>query len=308
MFSLKPFKSILELIKAFPTEQACIEHLEWIIWDGNVVSPFDSDSKVYKCKNGKYKCTSTNKYFNVKTNTIFENTKIPLQQWFLAIYLFTVHKKGISSYQLAEELNITQKSAWFMLSRIRYAMDHENFVKEMEGTIQIDETFVGGKNKNRHADKKVKNSQGRSFKDKTPVLGMIDESGKVKCSVIENTQGKIIQPIILDTIKKGSVLFTDEWHAYKGLDKYYIHKYVDHGKKEYVNGEVTTNKIENFWSQFKRGIIGLYHQVSKKHLQKYADEFSFRHNHKDLPINDRFNIFLGATNNKRLTYSMLING
>lgn len=305
MFSVKPFKSVLDLVKAFPTEQACIEHLEWIRWDGNVVSPFDENSKVYRCKNNRYKCTSTNKYFNVLTNTIFENTKIPLQNWFVAIYLFTVHKKGISSYQLAEELSITQKSAWFLLSRIRYAMEHSSFIKEMEGTVQIDETFVGGKNKNRHKDKKVENSQGRSYKDKTPILGMVDENGKVKCFVVPDTKKESVQPIVRANVKAGSTIYTDEWHAYRGLNKEYDHQYVDHAKKQYVNGFITTNQIENFWSHLKRGIIGVYHFATKKHLQKYADEFSFRYNFRDETVNDKFNIFLKATNNKRLTYANL---
>lgn len=133
MFSCKPFKSILDLVKAFPDEQSCIDHLEWIRWNGKVISPFGSSSRVYKCSNNRYKCSATNKYFNVRTGTIFEGTKIPLQQWILAIYLFTTSKKGISSYTLATELNITQKTAWFLLSRIRYAMDHETFLKEMQG-------------------------------------------------------------------------------------------------------------------------------------------------------------------------------
>ncbi|MNT45724.1 ISXO2-like transposase domain protein [compost metagenome] len=134
---------------------------------------------------------------------------------------------------------------------------------------------------------------------------MIDDKGSVKCFVVENTRARSIQPILRKNIKHGSTIYSDEWHAYRGLNNRYNHQYVDHGKKEYVNGAVTTNKIENFWSQFKRGIIGLYHHVSKKHLQKYTDEFSFRHNFRNSSVNDRFNIFLGAVSNKRLTYSML---
>jgi len=141
----KDFKSILELIQAFPDEQSCIDHLEAIRWDGDVVSPFDADSKVYNCKGNKYKCKETGKYFNVKTNTIFDNTKLPLQKWFLAIWLVTGHKKGISSLQLGRDLDITQKSAWFMLGRIRQCFGLDN--DQLEGEIEADETFVGGKTK-----------------------------------------------------------------------------------------------------------------------------------------------------------------
>lgn len=308
MFSTKPFNSILDLIRAFPDEQSCIDHLETIIWDNKPVSPFDKTSTVYKSTKNRYICRNTNKYFNIKTNTIFEGTKIPLQQWFLAIYLFTSHKKGISSYQLAKDLAITQKTAWFMLQRIRYAMEHKSFLQEMEGVIEADETFVGGKNKNRHKDKKVKNSQGRSFKDKTPVLGLLNREGNVKCVVIPDTKSETIQPIILSHVKKGSTIYSDEWWAYQGLGKFYNHGVVDHGRGQYVNdsGE-TTNGIENFWSQFKRGIIGIYHnRVTRKHLQGYANEFTFRFNFRHEATGHRINLFLESTINKRLTYNKLI--
>jgi ISXO2-like transposase domain len=165
----KEVNSILDLIKPFPTEQICIEHLEKLRWNDNVISPFDSTSKVYNCKGNKYKCKNTGKYFNVKTNTIFDNTKLPLQKWFLAIWIVTSHKKGISSLQLGRDLNITQKSAWFMLQRIRNCFGIDNDV-QLDNEVEADETYVGGKNKNRHANKKVKASQGRSAKDKTPVV------------------------------------------------------------------------------------------------------------------------------------------
>jgi transposase-like protein len=142
----KEIKSVLDLIKAFPDEQTCIDHLEILRWDGDVISPFDATSKVYKCKGNKYQCKNTGKYFNVKTNTIFDNTKIELQKWFLAIWLVTSYKKGISSVQLSKELDITQKSAWFLLQRIRncFGIDDEG---QLDGIIEADETFVGGKNK-----------------------------------------------------------------------------------------------------------------------------------------------------------------
>lgn len=143
-------KSVLDLIKAFPTQQDCIDHLELLRWNGNVVSPFDSSSKVYDCKGNKYKCKNTGKYFNVKTNTLFDNTKMDLQKWFLAIWLVTSHKKGISSLQLGRDLGITQKSAWFMLQRIRNCFGLDN-TDQLEGEVEIDETYVGGRMTNRNA-------------------------------------------------------------------------------------------------------------------------------------------------------------
>lgn len=307
MFSLKPFKSILDLVKAFPDEQSCIDHLEWLRWGGSVVSPFSESSKVYKCSSNRYKCATTNKYFNVRTGTIFEGTKIPLQNWFVAIYLFTVSNKGISSYTLATEMNITQKSSWFLLSRIRYAINHETFISHMEGVVQVDETFVGGKNKNRHWDKKVKNSQGRSFKDKTPVVGLLSE-GNVKCVVVDDTKSNSIHPVVINNVKPGSILVSDEWPAYSGLSKLYQHEIVDHGRGQYVNANgFTTNSIEGFWSQFKRTLGGTYIKVSRKHLQKYCNEITYRFNTRMMNIEEKFNLTI-LNSGHRLKYIDLIKG
>lgn len=223
MIELKQFKSIIDLLEAFKTEQDCITHLENVRWQGNIVSPFDQTSTVYKCKNNRYKCRNTNKYFSVRTNTIFGDSNIKLRTWFCAIYIFTSHKKGISSHQLAKDLNITQKSAWFILQRLRNTtLENVQFVGNV---YEVDETFVGGKNKNRHPHKKVANSQGRSFKDKTPVLGILNrDDKKIQCYVVADTTAKTIQPIIFDKIQQGATVMSDEWWAYNNLNKFYNHK------------------------------------------------------------------------------------
>lgn len=179
-------KSLLDLVKSFPTEDSCMLYLEQLRWGGIPVSPFSSESRVYKCKGFKYKCKDTGKYFNVKTGTMYDNTKMELQKWFMAIWLVTGHKKGVSSLQLSRDLDITQKSAWFMLQRIRACFGIENN-NELEGIVEADESFYGGKNKNRHANKKVKNSQGRSCKDKTPIVGLIQRGGKLTAIVTKDT-------------------------------------------------------------------------------------------------------------------------
>lgn len=300
------FKSIIDLLKAFPDEQTCIDHLEKLRWTGNVVSPFDKTSTVYKCKNNRYRCKNTGKYFNVKTNTLFDNTKLPLQKWFLAIYIVTSHKKGISSLQLSRDIDITQKSAWFMLQRIRNCFGiTEN--EKLDNEVEIDETFVGGKNKNRHVGKKVKNSQGRSFKDKTPVLGMIERKGKLMAKVVENTRAEVLTPEIISNVKKSASVITDEWLGYNSLKRFYDHAFVKHNEGEFVNGRIYTNTIEGFWSILKRGIVGIYHFTTRKHLQKYVDEFVFRYNTRDNSTKDRFNLLLLNSEN-RLTYKELIYG
>lgn len=297
----KDFKSILELIQAFPDEQSCIDHLTELRWNGNVVSPFDETSKVYDCKGNRYKCKNTGKYFNVKTNTIFDNTKMPLQKWFLAIWLVTGHKKGISSLQLGRDLDITQKSAWFMLQRIRQCFGLDND-EQLGNEVEADETFVGGKDRNRHANKKTK---GRD--DKSPVLGMVERNGKLKAKKVDNTKAETLSKEIIDNVKEGTTLYTDEFTSYKSLQRVYDHQFVKHSNHQYVKGNVHTNTIESFWAILKRGIFGVYHFTSKKHLQLYVDEFVFRYNSRTNTESVRFNLLLSNTEN-RITYKKLING
>jgi len=203
------FNTILELIEAFPDEQSCIDHLEELRWNGYVVSPFDSNSKVYKCANNRYRCKNTGKYFNVKTATLFDNTKVKLQKWFLAIWLVTSHKKGISSVQLSKDIGVTQKTAWFMLQRIRncFGFDNDN---DLSNEVEVDETYVGGKNKNRHKDKKIENAQGRSSKDKAPVLGMVERGGKLNAKCVQDVTIKTLTSEIINYVSNARV-YSDEW-------------------------------------------------------------------------------------------------
>lgn len=301
----KNFNSILDLFKEFPTELSCIDHLEKLRWNGFVVSPFDSTSKVYKCKDNRYRCKNTGKYFNVKTNTLFDNTKIELRKWFAAIWLVTSHKKGISSLQLSRDIDVTQKTAWFMLQRIRNCFGIENN-NELTNTVEMDETYVGGKNKNRHADKKIENSRGRSVKDKTPVFGMVERGGKLNAKVVKDTACRTLTQ---ETIKyvKDALVYTDEWWGYRSIKQLFQHDIVNHKSREYVRNDVYTNTIEGFWSLLKRGIIGIYHFTSKQHLQRYVDEFVFRYNTRKQTECGRFNLLLQNTEH-RLTYKELIYG
>lgn len=298
------FKSLPEFLELFPDEQSCIDFLEKERWGGNVVSPFDPESKVYKCKGNRYKCKNTGKYFNVRTNTIFENTKVSLRKWMLACYLVLNHKKSVSSMQLARDINVTQKTAWFMLQRIQNCF---NIKAEqcLKGEVEVDETYIGGLNKNRHSCKKVKNAKGRSCKDKIPVFGLIQRGGFIIAKVVSDTKTETLIPIINNIVCPESVIYSDEWYAYRHLDKdKYIHRVVYHKKGAYVIGMASTNTIEGFWGHLKRTLKSTYHWVSKKHLQKYVDSATFRYNTKHLSEYERFNVFLQNTK-CRMKYSQL---
>ena len=299
------FNSIKELIKKFPDEQTCIDYLEKILWNGEPVSPYDKTAKVYKCKNNRYKCSKTKKYFTVKSITIFKNSNISLQDWFITIWFYTSHKCGLSSMQLHRDTEITQKTTWFMLKRLKECSAFENG-HTLGNEVEADETYVGGKNRNRHADKKVKHSQGRSHIDKVPVFGMIERGGKVNATVVPSVTNDELQPRILKSVNIFGKLFTDEWGAYNGLDKYYDHSRVNHGGKQYVDGNTHTNTIENFWSNFKRAIIGVYRVVSKQHLQRYVDEFVFRYNTRKMTPRERFIHLISNVKGCCLTYNQLI--
>ena len=302
------FKSLIDLLVALPTEQDCIDYLKQHRWNGIAISPFDPTSKVYECKNNRYKCKNTNKYFNVKTRTIFENSKISLQKWLWALFAFSSRKKGISSYQLTRELDITQKTAWFMLNRIRYTFDQPNFIKEMlKGVVEIDEMFIGGKNKNRHWNKKVPNSQGRSCKDKIPVWGAIERGGVLIAKATSDNKQSTLVPMVRDNIKAGSNVYSDELPAYEILGKWFKHEIVNHKTKQYVNGNVSTNTIESAWAPFKRSVYGIYHNISRKHAQKYVDEITFRYNTRKYEEKERFDLVLLSSIGKRLTYQQVIN-
>ena len=296
---MKPKDGILNFMTAFPDEESCVKYFEKLRWGDNVVSPFDPNSKVYKCANGKYKCRNTGKYFDVKTGTVFAGTKMPLRCWVFAIFLFMSHKRGISSCQLARDLGVTQKTAWNMLHKIREFMKSQNN-RTVSGDVEIDETFVGGKNKNRHKDKKVEKCQGRSFKDKVPVFGVLQRGGHASAIVVPDTKASTLKPLITHLIQENSNVFTDGWE-YSGLDGSYRQYSVDHGHALYgkhittIDGElidVCTNGIENVWSHFKRMIFGTYYKVSKIHLQRYVDEFIFRFNTRKFGEIERFELFL----------------
>ena len=297
------FKNLTQLFDNFKEEETCRLYLEKQRWDGTPSCVHCGSVKVYRTNRG-FKCGEKEcaKKFSVTVGTIFENSKIPLRTWFAAMYLISSHKKGISSLQLHRDLGITQKTAWFILHRIREALREKNSPL-LTDVVEVDETFVGGKNKNRHYHKKIDGSQGRSAKDKTPVVGVMQRGGKVHTTVVSDTKAETLHPIIVNAVKKGSIVITDEWRAYQGMDGF-SHVMVNHSEGEYTRGAFHNNTIEGFWSLLKRGLYGIYHQVSPKHLARYCHEFEYRYNSRKIADNERFQITLQRVNG-RLKYKDL---
>lgn len=303
---LRDFDSLIQLLDYFTTEEKCEQHLAVIRWNGVPTCPYCGSERVNSLKGAtkRYKCYRCRSQFGVKVGTIFHKSPLSLRKWFVAIYLVTAHKKGISSCQLARDLDITQKTAWFVLQRIRES--YNNIAEKFTDTIEIDETYIGGKEKNKHANKRLENTRGGHTK--TPVLGILERNGKVFAVPIKDRKAKTIIPIMEDTVKAGSTIYTDEFKGYISLSKNYNHEFVNHSASEYVSGNVHTNGIENFWSLLKRGIDGIYHHVSDKHLKRYVNEFTFRFNNRNLSEGSKFDVALANVNNKRLDYKTLING
>lgn len=299
------FESLYDFYTAFPNEETCIAYLEKVLWPNGVVSPYDVSSKVYKRGDGYYRCKNTGKNFNVRIGTIFENTKIPLRKWFLAMYFVANHKKGISATQLSSDIGVTLKTAWFLLQKVRRTLHRGVHRIKLDGEVELDETFVGGKNKNRHANKKAKKCQGRAFVDKVPVMGMLERGGNVVCKVVNDTSVRSLTPPILRYVKRTATLYTDEWCGYDKVRRLYHTEMVDHGKGLYVNGNAYTNSIEGFWGNYcKRPINGIYNRVSRKYLQRYFDEFCVRYNHRKVSNAQRFE-FMMSNSNIRITQNQI---
>ena len=289
MVDFSKFNSIFELTQYFDSEERCRRAIRDSRWDrNNVVCPYCGGHHCVERKDGRYRCPHCKRNFSVLVGTIFENTKISLRKWFIAMYLISCHKKGISSVQLATDIHITQKTAWFILHKVR-TLYKQYDTRALSGEVEMDEMYLGGRETNKHESKRTEKTQGRSTKTKTPIFGMVEREGVVRALKVPNTQAATLMPIIKQFVAEGSVVFTDELNAYNGLaDAGYIHGVIHHSIKEYSNGGITTNSIEGFWAHFKRVVFGTYHFVSKAYLQRYIDEAVYRYNTRKADESMRF--------------------
>lgn len=284
------FDSLIQIADYFKSEAVCIQAIAQERWgEHEAVCPYCGCTHTYNCSDGRYSCPNCKRKFSVTVGTIFENTKISFRKWFMAMYLVSSHKKGISSYQLARDIKVTQKTAWFMLHKIR-GLYGQSDATVLCGAVEMDEMYLGGKETNKHESKKTEGTQGRSTKTKTPIFGMIERDGNVVAMKVEDTKGVTLLPIVEQFVEEGATTYTDELSSYSKLsDNGYEHMIVNHGNREFVRSkDIHTNSIEGFWGHFKRVIFSTYHMVSKDYLQRYIDEQTYRWNTRDESASYRF--------------------
>jgi len=303
--------STFQLFALFPDEQAARVYLETRIWPDGVKCPDCGGERITPrpARPGFYHCAACNFDFTVRTNTIFERSKVSLNKWLYAMYLLVTARKGISSLQLAKEIGVTQKTAWFILGRLREACSDPDSVDKLRGIIEIDECFVGGKEGNKHESKKL--HAGRGSVGKTAVLGMRERGGRTRAQVVTQRNLDFIHGEIHANVEVGAQLYTDDHIVFDGLDGlFYKHETVNHSAGEYARGAASTNSIESVWAVLKRGLHGVYHHASAKHLHRYVDEFAWRLNEGDVKRHTlrRLESFVDAIVGKRLTYQRLIAG
>jgi|ERR1051326_864267 transposase-like protein len=297
------FKTLAEFVEYFKDEETCRQHFVSIRFRNGEYCPHCGHATIYTFAGGKrYRCAKCKEDFTIKTGTVFGESKLPLKKWFIAIYLLTTTSKGISSVQLAKHVGVTQKTGWFMDHRIRKAIQQNK--GQLFGTVEADETFMGGLEKNKHLSKRKHIGTGGAGKH--AVFGVRNRGGETRARVVDTVQAKELQAVIKEYVARGSKVYTDSWVGYKNLQGF-AHTIINHSGGVYVQGDAHTNSIESFWALFKRGYHGVYHFMSRKHLQKYVDEFIFRFNRKgESMLNVFSDVVAKVSTSTKLPYKELI--
>jgi transposase-like protein len=292
------FASLYDLMDAFPDEQSCIDHFTAIRWANGEFCPYCGHDKVYHFADKRtHKCGQCRQRFSIKVGTIFEDTKIPLRKWFMAIWLITSHKKGIASTQIARDIKVTQKTGWFMLHRLRHAARTRSFNRPLKGMVESDESMFGGKDRNKPTWKRGK-------EEKVVVHGLLERGGELRVKKLDSL--KEVRREVIANVEPGTNLMTDEATIYRGMERRFHHHTVNHSADEYSRfGWAHVNGLEGVWSLIKRQIYGIHHWVSAKHLSKYLDEATWRFNRRHVKDGERMNEFLMRLDG-RLKYRVLI--
>ena len=296
--------NLMEAMKHFSDPMVCLQTVAAIKWPNGPVCPKCNSKRLSFLQTRlMWKCLDCKKQFSVKVGTIFEDSPIGLDKWIMAMWMLANCKNGISSYEVARDLKVTQKTAWFMLHRIRQAMQSGS-IEKLSGEVEVDETFMGGKSQNMHESKRASRIHGRGPHGKTAVLGFLQRGGTVRASVVPNRRKGVLDLAVRENVKRGATVYSDALHSYDDLRYGYTHEVIDHAVA-YVRGQVHTNGLENFWSLLKRAIRGTYVSVEPFHLMRYLAEEVFRYNERQVTDGDRFQQVLGSVAGKRLTWNAL---
>ncbi|MGH2661255.1 MAG: IS1595 family transposase [Actinomycetota bacterium] len=302
---MRPPTTLMEAIRYFADPDVAQDFVASLRWpDGPECPSCGGKDYSYLKTRRLWKCKACKRQYSVKVGTIFEDSPISLDKWLASIWLIANAKNGISSHELGRSIGLSQKSSWFVLHRIRLAMQTKTFAR-LEGEVEADETYVGGLARNMHRDVRRRKIRGAGIKDKTPVLGMLERGGEVRAITVPSTRRVALQPRVREHVQPGSALYTDDHHSYIGLEGDYDHAVVNHAER-YVDGKVHTNGMENFWSLLKRGLKGTYVSVEPFHLFRYLDERVFTFNMRGITDLGRFAAVLAAVSGRRLTYAELI--
>jgi transposase-like protein len=299
-------KTLLEAVTYFSDLDVATQHVAKTRWPGGPVCPKCGvlDKNHYYLKSRRlWKCRACKKQFSVKVGTIFEDSPIGLDKWLPAMWIIANAKNGVSSCEIHRSIGVTQKTAWFMLHRIRLAMQRGS-IEKLSGEVEVDESYIGGLARNMHKSKRAEKITGTGTSGKIAVMGLLERHGEVRTKIVPDVKSRTLKVEVRENVEPGSEVHTDTFQYYQGLDSEFIHNVVDHAER-YVDGHIHVNGLENFWSLLKRGIKGTYVSVEPFHLFRYLDEQSFRFNEREGEDKDRFAKALGSVAGRRVTYDEL---